>query len=183
MLAICGNPSRLVLLDKAGKLEKEQAFDTNIKGIHSQFRQIAKTAQDTYLIPLMGKGCVLELDRDLQILKSIPTGGNPFSVKVLADGNWLVACGDGHKFVEVDPSKGQVVKTVSSEDIAGASLLFVAELIRYENGNTLIANWNGHTKDKTQPLLLEIDSSNQLVWRLPLRDDIKNISSVFSFYE
>ena len=183
LLAICGNPSRLVLLDKAGKLLKEQSFDTNIKGIHSQFRQIAKTAQDTYLIPLMGKGCVLELDRNLQVLKSIPTGGNPFSVKVLDNGNWLVACGDGHKFVEVDPSKEKVVKTVSSEDIAGASLLFVAELIRYENGNTLITNWNGHTKDKTQPLLLEIDSSNKLVWRLPLRDDIKNISSVFSFYE
>jgi hypothetical protein len=183
MLAMCGNPARLLLLDKAGKLLKEQSFDSNIKGIHSQFRQIAKTAQDTYLIPLMGKGCVLELDNELRVIKSIPTGGNPFSVKVLDNGNWLVSCGDAHKLVEVDPTKEQVVKTISSDDIADAKLLFVAEAIRSSDGNTMIANWNGHSKDKSQPLLLEVNSSNQLVWSLPLRKDIKNISSVYRFYE
>lgn len=183
LLAVCGTPSRLIELNKDGETIKEIPFQTNITGVHDQFRQIVKTKKGNYLVALMGKGEVVELNKEGKAVKTIKTGGNPFSVKILNNGNWLVSCGDGHNFAEVNPKKGKVIKSVHSEQIRGASLLFVAELIRYRNGNTLIANWNGHSDDKTQPLLIEIDTKNQIVWSLPVQRDIINISTVYSFFE
>lgn len=183
MLAICGNPSRIVELDSDGSVVNELTFVTGIANVHDQFRQIVKTRQNTYLIPLMGKGEVIEMDDSKEIVNRIKCGGNPFSIQVLDNGNWLVACGDAHDFVEIDPVQREIVKKVSDADVHGVSLLFVAELIRYENGNTLICNWNGHSKDKKQPLLIEINAKNEVVWSLPTNSGIINISTVCSFYE
>jgi len=85
--------------------------------------------------------------------------------------------------VEVDPETQRVTRTIETTGADSGVLLFVAEAIRYKNGNTLIANWNGHSQDKSQPLLLEINPSNQVVWRLPHSPEIKNISTVYSFYD
>lgn len=183
LLAICGNPSRIIELDKDGKMLNELAFDSQITGVHDQFRQILKTPDDTYLIPLMGKGEVVEMNKDKAIINRAQSGGNPFAIQLMKNGNWLVSCGDAHKFVEIDPQTGQIVHSVESKELRDASLLFVAELVRYPNGNTLICNWNGHSKDKSQPLLLEIDKQNRIVWKLAPNPDIVNISSVYSFKE
>lgn len=183
MLAICGTPSRIVELDAEGHLRKEQTFQTNITGVHDQFRQIVQTHDNTYLIPLMGKGEVIEMNQQGEIINQATSGGNPFALRLLDNGHWLVACGDAHNFVEIDPQSKQIVRQVGTEDIAPLSLLFVAELIRYKNGNTLICNWNGHSPDKSQPLLLEVDPKNKVVWSLPHRPEIVNISSVYSFKE
>jgi hypothetical protein len=129
----------------------------------------------------MGKGEVIELNKKSEVIKRINVGGNPFSVKVLSDGNWLVACGDAHKYVVVDPGKQTVIKTISANEIADAVLLFVAELHCYKNGNVLLANWNGHSKDKTQPKLMEINHKNKVVWKLAPNELITNISTVYSF--
>ena len=42
---------------------------------------------------------------------------------------------------------------------------------------------DGHSKDKSQPLLVEITPDNTVVWALPLHQDIINISAVYSFRE
>lgn len=181
MLAMCGNPSRIVELDKEGKQIHELRFDVNILGVHDQFRQILPTKNNTYLIPLMGKGKVIEMNKTGQIIRTVDVGGNPFSMKVLKSGNWLVSCGDAHQFVEADPRKNQILKTIHSDSIPDVSLLFVAELIRSKNGNTLISNWNGHSKDKSQPRLFEIDKNNNIIWTLKTTPETGNISTVFVF--
>lgn len=183
MLAICGTPSRIVELDANGKLIGELQFDTSITGVHDQFRQIVKTPSGTYLIPLMGKGEVVEMNREKEIVNRAECGGNPFAIQILGNGNWLVSCGDAHNFVEIDPASKQIVRKVGSDDLQNISLLFVAELVRYKNGNTLISNWNGHSKDKSQPLLVEITPDNEVVWTLPANPEIVNISAVYSFKE
>lgn len=183
MLAICGTPSRIIELDPHGQPVEEIEFDTSITGVHDQFRQIVKTPQNTYLIPLMGKGEVVEMNKEKEIVNRAECGGNPFAIQILKNGNWLVSCGDAHNFVEIDPSSKQIVKKVGNDDLSNISLLFVAELVRYKNGNTLISNWNGHSQDKSQPLLIEVDPDNRVVWTLPLHPDIVNISAVYSFKE
>ena len=183
MLAICGTPSRIIELDPQGHPVEEIKFDTSITGVHDQFRQIVKTPQNTYLIPLMGKGEVVEMTKEKEIINRVECGGNPFAIQILKNGNWLVSCGDAHNFVEIDPAGKQIVRKVGSDDLQNISLLFVAELVRYDNGNTLISNWNGHSKDKSQPLLVEITPDNTVVWALPLHQDIINISAVYSFRE
>ena len=184
LLAICGTPSRILELDPKGQPVEEITFDTSITGVHDQFRQIVKTPQNTYLIPLMGKGEVVEMNREKEVIGRAKCGGNPFAIQLLPNGNWLVSCGDAHNFVEIDPESKQIIRKVGSDDLpSDISLLFVAELVRYPNGNTLISNWNGHSEDKSQPLLVEVDPENRVVWRLPLHPEIVNISAVYSFEE
>lgn len=182
VLGICGMPARIVELDENGNPVKEIKIQTGIPEIHNQFRQILKTAQNTYLIPLMGKFKVSEFTEEGRLIKSALTGGTPFSVKVLDDGNWLVSCGESRTLAEVNPEKKGVVKKIETADLNWGTLLFVAEAIRYKNGNTLIANWNIDGDDKSQPLLIEIDSSNQIVWRLPVNPEIISITTVYSFF-
>jgi hypothetical protein len=183
LLGVCAHPSRIITLDAMGIKIKEQNFDSGISNVHGQFRQIYPTKNNTYLVPLMGKGEVIELTQNGEVIRRVEVGGNPFSVKVLQDGNWLVACGDAHKYVVADPEKQLVKKTISAGDLTDVSLLFVAEALNYDNGNVLIANWNGHSKDKSQPKLVEIDSKNQVVWKLAPNEAIANISAVYSFKE
>ena len=182
VLAICGMPARIVELDNNGSPVKEIKFQTGVPNINNQFRQIQKTSENTYLIPLMGKYKVSEMNEEGRFIKSALTGGTPFSVKVIDDGNWLVSCGEGRSLVEVDPETKGIVKKVETTDLNWSALLFVAETIRYKNGNTLIANWNRFSEDKSQPLLIEINPANQIVWRLPFNPEIISISTVYSFF-
>jgi len=181
LLAVCAVPSRIITLNSKGEKIKEQNFDSGITNVHGQFRQILPTPANTYLIPLMGKGEVIELTQTGEVIRRVTVGGNPFSVKLLPDGNWLVACGDAHKLVVVDSEKQTVKQTIAAEDVSNVALLFVAEMNNYPNGNVLISNWNGHSKDKNQPKLIELDSKSQVVWTLAPNDEITNISAVYSF--
>jgi hypothetical protein len=180
MIAVCGTPSRIVELNAKGDLVNEISINTE----SANYRQILKTTAGTYLFPYMDKAKVSEVDKNGKVLRSVECGGTPFSVKLIDKRNWLVYCGDSHAFVEIDPKKQQVIKRVETTDLKwSGSLLFVAELIRYKNGNTLIANWNGHSNDKSQPLLVEINTDNQVVWQLAPNPEITNISTVYSFFE
>ena len=183
LLAICGHPARIVELDKDGNPSKELSFNTAIPEVNSQFRQIQKTPQNTYLIPFMGKFKISEMNENGKILKTVMCGGTPFSVKLIDEGNWLVSGGDGGFFVEINARTRQTIKKIETSSLNWSSLLFVAEVIRYQNGNTLITNWNGHSDDKSQPLLLEINPSNQIVWRLRFNPEISYITTVFSFFD
>lgn len=181
LLGICGNPTRIVELDGKGEVTDEFTFETGIDRVHHQFRQILKTKRNTYIIPLFGCGDVVEINREGKILKRVKAGGNLFSVKLLRGGIWLVGCGDAHKWVEIDSRRETVVHTVHSDSLPGISLLFVAEVCPYANGHRLVANWNGHSGDKMQPRLLEVDERNRVVWQLGHTGEIGNISAVFPF--
>ena len=181
LLAVCAIPSRIITLNAKGEKVKEQNFDSGITNVHGQFRQILPTKDHTYLIPLMGKGEVIELTQSGVVLRKVIVGGNPFSVKVTPGGNWIIGCGDAHKFVIVDPLTQTVKDNVVSADFSMVSLLFVAEPHPYRNGNVMIANWNGHSKDKTQAQLVEIDSKNRIVWTLSNTEKDMKISAFYSF--
>jgi len=178
-LAACAHPARFITLNNKGKKIKEKNYDLKISNVHGQFRQVFPTQKNTLIIPVFATGEVLEIDENNKVLKKIIVGGNPFSVKILPDKSWLVACGDAHKFVIVDPKKQEIVKSVNNSDVPEYSFYFVAEPYLLKNGNYMFANWNGHVKDKTQPKIFEIDAKNKVVWTLPHNDKIKNISSIF----
>lgn len=178
-LAACAQPARFITLNKKGKKIKEQNYDLKLKNTHAQFRQVLRTAKGTIIIPVLGKGEVIEINKKNKVLRKIKVGGNPFSVKMLPDGNWLVACGDAHKFVIVDPKTESIVKSVLDTDVPENAFHFVAEPYLLKNGNYIFANWNGHAKDKTQPKIIELDANNKVVWTLPHNNNIKNISTIF----
>jgi hypothetical protein len=177
-LGICAQPSRFITLSKKGKKISEQNYDLGIAKNHGQFRQVTPTTNGTIIIPVLGKSEIIEIDKNNSVLTKIKIEGNLFAVKVLPNKKWLVACGDAHKFVIVDPKKEKIVKEYTNDFVKGCSLNFVADPQFLKNGNFLIANWNGHSKDKTQPKIVEIDKKGKVVWTLPHNEEIRNISSV-----
>ena len=183
MIAVCGEPARIVELDDNGNKTKDIKFNTAIFDIHNQFRQVFKTDSGTYLVPLIGKQKILQITPEGRNKGSIHIGYDLFSVKVLNNNNLLVSCGKDQLFAEVDPENKQINSAIITNSIIGGSLLYVAEIQPYKNGNKLIANSNMHSNDRSQPMLIEINEANEIVWSLPFNKEIKNITSVYSFYE
>ncbi|MDR0348522.1 MAG: hypothetical protein LBH90_03395 [Tannerella sp.] len=182
LLGICGFPARIVELDKNGEVVKEVTFNTATPDKSMQFRHIIKTPQETYLIPILGKNKVSEISAEGRFLKSVLCYGTPNSVKLADDGKWVVSCGRSQRFVEIDPETKQTTRSVETANLTWGTLLYVAELVRYKNGNTLLANYND-AEDNPQPFLIEIDPDNNIAWRLAYKPQIKNISTVYSFFE
>jgi len=183
MIAVCGEPSRIVELDNSGNQTKEILFQTLTFDIRRQFRQVTKTDDGIYLVPLIEKRKVLQLSSDGRNNGSIFVGHDLFSAKELSNNNILVSCGNSSRFIEINPAYQQVDSIFVTSNITGGSLLYVAEIIPYENGNKLIANSNMNSNDRSQPLLIEINENDEIVWSLPFNKEIKNITSIYSFFE
>ena len=181
MIAVCGEPARIVELDKDGKQTKELPFHTVTFDTNKQFRHVAQMSDGTYVIPLMEKRKIMLLSPEGQNKGSLFIGSELTSVKALDNGKALVSCSNG-SFLELNPSL-RIDSAIITSSIKGGSLLYVAEIIPYENGNKLIANSNMYSNDKSQSLLIEIDKNNEIVWKLNFNKEIKNITSVYSFFE
>lgn len=185
LLGYCGHPARLIELDAKGVMKHEIDFETGIPDAHAQYRQVSKSKKGTYLVPLMGKGVVIELDKQGKELNRWKVKGNPFSVAELANGNLIVACGDAHAYVEVERDSGKILREINNEviTVSACEFNFVAQIERLSNDHLLICNWNGHLKSPQtiQPSLLEIDSENRVVWKLKENKEIGKISAVAEY--
>ena len=152
-------------LDATGKLQK--TVTVNVGGglsAHSQFREVRKTPQDTYLVTYLGLGKARELDASGNLLREFPCGS--FVAIRLPNANTLIACGDDHRVIEVDPL-GAVVWEVTEKEIPGNQLAFAAGLQRLPNGNTVICNWPGHGGvPANQPQAFEVTRDKRVVWQL-----------------
>jgi outer membrane protein assembly factor BamB len=152
-------------VDTSGKLQKTVTINVGgALGAHSQFREVRKTAQGTYLVTYLDLGKAREVDADGKLLREFPCGS--FVAIRLKDGNTLVSCGDDHRVIEVDP-QGSVVWQVTQQEIPGNQLGFAAGLQRLPNGNTIICNWPGHGGvPANQPQAFELTRDKRVVWQL-----------------
>lgn len=183
-LAVCDNPMRIIELDSNGKETNEIQYNIDVPIPHAQFRLVTKSAEGTYLIPMIMEGTVREVNSNGELIKTYEVGGNPFAIDQLANGNLLVACGDGHYLVEIDRASGSVVNKVAQNDIKGVELQFVAQAKRLPNGNTMVSNWLGHIQGRyPQPQLIEYDPTGNLVWSFDNKDQVKYISGFYPFSE
>ncbi|MCC8173100.1 MAG: hypothetical protein LIO65_01525 [Odoribacter sp.] len=179
LIAISGSPNaRIIELDQYGRIQKEIEFETEIPRLHGQFRQVRKSKAGTYLVPLMARSTVIEIDANGKLLKTFPVEGNVFAVLELDNGNLLVSCGDAHCFVELDRNSGQIVRKVGQNDLEGVSLQFVAEIAPFKD-NLFICNWAGHSEVKDQPAIIELDAEGNVVWTSSNPETFKNISAIF----
>ena len=183
MVGVCGEPARIVEFDKSGKQTNEITFRTYVFDINYQFRQIAKTKDGVYLVPLIGKQSIFRYNTEGQNKGLVSVGHDVFSVIPLENNNLLVSGGRSSRFTELNPEKPQRENIKVTNEINGGVLRYVAEIVLYSNGNKLIANSNMYSSDKSQPLLIEIDPDNNVVWKLPYNREIKNITAVYSFFE
>ena len=172
-----GGTSRLVEVGRDGKVRKEVRIETKTQGAHGQFRVARKLADGHYLVTFSGENLVRELDADGKAVRTIPVPGNPYAALRLPGGNTLIACGDGHKLIEVDP-QDKVVWKIEENDLPGNPLRFVAGIQRLPNGNTVVCNWGGHGFLGKQPLIFEVTPDKKVVWQVEDHKQFKAISGV-----
>ena len=157
---------RLIEVDRQGRITKEIPLTAAAQRAHGQFRICRRTPGGTYLVAHMGERVVREYDAKGAVLRTIKAPGNVFSAVRLPDGNTLIACGDGHKLIEVDP-KDNVVWQVGENDLPGNPLRFVAGVQRLPNGNTVVCNWGGHGGHVgQQPQIFEVTRDKKVVWQV-----------------
>jgi Mala s 1-like protein len=175
----CG-PSRIVEVDRDGKIAKEIKLTLpppNVK-LHDQFRGVRKTQDGHYFVSRKGEHIVEELDNDGKSLRQIKVPGDVHEVVPLPGGHLLIACGDGHKVIELDASE-KVVWELNENDLPGNRLRLMAGCQRLPNGNTIFCNWlgHGHVKD-AQAHFFEITPDKKIVWEYADHANFKTINQV-----
>ncbi len=171
------------LLDVApdGRIVKEVCLLPKGKdGGHTYMRNARRLRNGHYLVAHYGDLAVREYDSDGKLLKEIPAPGGPHSAARLPNGHTLISCGDGadgSRVFEVDRD-GQIVWEVTSADLPGISLKFMAGFQRLPNGNTVMSNWLGHGQFGKAPHLIEVTPDKKVVWTFADHKTMRTISSV-----
>ena len=129
---------------------------------HEQMRGCRKPADGRYLVSAKGDRAVLELSADGKLLRTQPVEGDVHDVRELANGNWLIALGEGAGVVEIDRS-GKTVWNVGRNEIKDNPLFLSSSVERLANGNTILMNWLGHGHLGATAQIFEIDAQKQLV--------------------
>lgn len=165
LLGICGTPARIVELTHRGRVKRDITFDLGEDKVHGQFRQIRKSPKGSYIIPLMSRKMVVEVDKRGEITKKIPLEGTPFSVAVLRSGDYLTACGHSGIVYRIDNKSGELSHFTDNERLRSDSVHigFGAEIIELKSGNLILTNWLGHRGDITQPALIEFSPAGDFV--------------------
>ena len=178
VLIVEGGTSRIIEVDRAGKIAKEIKLVTAPTVVtHNQYRGTRKARNGHYFVCFKGEGKIVELDGDGRVLRSINVPGDPHEVVPLPDGHLLVTCGDGHKAIELD-AQAKVVWELDENDLPGNPLRLMAGCQRLPNGNTVFANYLGHGHVGEQPQFVEVTRDKKVVWQF--RDDaqFKTINQV-----
>lgn len=178
VLIVEGGTSRIIEVDRAGKIAKEIKLVTAPTVVtHNQYRGTRKARNGHYFVCFKGEGKIVELDGDGRVLRSIHVPGDPHEVVPLPDGHLLVTCGDGHKAIELDAQE-KVVWELNENDLPGNPLRLMAGCQRLPNGNTVFANYLGHGHVGEQPQFVEVTRDKKVVWQF--RDDaqFKTINQV-----
>jgi len=163
-----GNPAKLLVINKgSNRVEKELTLETRVPtSTHGQFRHIRMTRAGTFLVAHLDLGKVVEYDQDGRELWSVPALSAWAAVR-LKNGNTLIS-GNQHGYVrEVNP-KGETVWEIDKNDLPGITL-FVQEVSRLANGNTLINNWVGSAPTAEWPKmmqLIEVTPDKKVVWAM-----------------
>ena len=163
-------------VDGSGQLQKTITVNAGSgSSAHEQFREVRKTAQGTYLVTYLDSNKAREIDGAGKLLREFPCGS--FVAIRLPDQNTLIACGDAHRVIEVDP-QDKIVWEVTEKEIPGNQLGFAAGLQRLPNGNTVICNWPGHGGlPPDQPQAFELTRDKKVVWQLK-NPELKLVSNI-----
>ena len=175
MIAESG-PARIIEVDREGKIRHEVKLKVDRPNAHSDTRLVRKIANGNYLVAQENDGFVREYDSTSKVVweYEVPLfgkerkgghgpeafGNSVFSAIRLANGNTLIATGNGHSVLEVTPQK-EIVWKVEQNDLPGITLAWVTRLERLPNGNTLIGNCHAGPDN---PQFIEVTPDKKVVW-------------------
>ncbi len=177
MIAESG-PGRIIEIDREGKLLTQIQLKLDRPHPHMDTRLVRKLNNGNYLVSHEGDGFAREYDAkgivvwefEVPLSGREPADGHGpeawgnklFCALRLANGNTLIATGNGHSVIEVNPAK-QIVWQLSQNELPNITLAWVTTLEVLANGNYLIGNCHA---GPGQPLLVEIQpKSKTVVWQ------------------
>lgn len=162
----------MVEIDKDGREQKRIKVGDVTRDPHHTFRQVRKTAADTYLAAVMNENKTYEWDANGKLLRTFPKGA--FVAIRLPNGNTLVTAAHpaaDHGAVIEYGQNAQVVWEVTRADIEslGIQVSMVCGAQRLPNGNTVITSANHGQPVGTGDLVkaFEITPAKKLVWSIP----------------
>ncbi len=177
--AVCGTPARIIEFDLNGNIKKELKIDTQIEDHHMQFRQVTKTSNGNYIVPMFARGIICEVSPTGEIVRTIDGKGMTFSVKEIEGGKWIFTTGDSHSFITVDLATGE-----RKESAHDKLLAFAAEPHVYEDGSVIVCSWVGHSETKDEPKIVHFDAQGNEIWRMAnQKEGIGMVSAMDIFYE
>ena len=175
MLAESGR-ARIIEVNQSGQIVKLIRMTVDHPSTHSDTRLARKLENGHYLVAHEADGKVREYDQkgvvvweyEVPLFGKEKKGGHGpeawgnslFCALRLANGNTLVATGNGHGVIEVTPEK-EIVWQVSQDELAGIKLAWVTTLQVLGNGNIVLGNCHA---GKDQPQIVEITRDKKVVW-------------------
>ena len=179
-------PSRIIEVDKDGKIAKEIKLTVKNHSTHSDTRNARKLENGHYLVAHESDGTVREYDGDGKVVWEfeIPLGdkksngdhgvngwGNHcYSAIRLPNGNTLIGGGNSHSVLEVSPAK-EIVWQLTQDELPGIQLAWVTQVQALKNGNIIVGNC--HAGDKN-PQIIEVSRDKKVVWSYK---DFKNFGN------
>ena len=154
-------PKRVIEVDKDGKILKEVKLPIEKGDPHHHMRNARKLANGNYLLCLSADSKVLEVDPSGKPVWEFPMhGSEPYSAIRLANGNTLIGGGNAHRVIEADKDAKEVW-SIGETELPGIKLVWVAQVQRLANGNTIIVNCHAGPDN---PQLIEVDKDKKVVW-------------------
>ncbi|MEI6232475.1 MAG: arylsulfotransferase family protein [Planctomycetota bacterium] len=179
-------PSRIIEVDKDGKIAKEIKLTVKNRSTHSDTRNARKLENGHYLVAHENDGTVREYDADGKVVweyeiqmgdKKGAGGHGPegygnhcYSAIRLPNGNTLIGGGNSHSVIEVNPAK-EIVWKLEQNDLPGIQLAWVTQVQALKNGNIIVGNC--HAGDKN-PQIIEVTRDKKVVWSFK---DFKNFGN------
>lgn len=175
MIAESG-PGRIIEVGRDGKIVRQFALKLNHPSSHSDTRLVRKLDNGHYLVSHENDGTVREYDDEGKVVWEYeipmfgrkPAGGHgpeafgnhTFSALRLANGNTLIATGNGHSILEVTPGK-QIVWSLTQDELPGIQLAWVTTLQMLPNGHIVFGNCHATEKN---PQIIEVDRDKHVIW-------------------
>jgi len=186
MIAESGR-GRIIEVNREGKLLKQIPLKLNSPHPHMDTRLARKLSDGSYLVCHEGDGFVRHYDSEGKVIWQfeIPLhgrdrrdghgpeafGNKVFGAVQLNNGNYLIATGNGHSVLEVNP-KTEIVWRLDQSDLPGITLAWVTTLEVLPNGNYVIGNCHAGPHN---PILIEIEpATKKVVWQFKQYEALGN---------
>ena len=167
-LTVVADPGskRLVEVDDQGQIKRELRLNVGGSGTQQITRIARKQPDGSFLVAQTADRAIVAYRPDGSEERRIPMKSMAHIARRLANGNLLIATGNGQGVVELDAS-GATVWIFAKDDFpAGTNPEWTVDAQRLDNGNTLIVNWLGHSRKGIGISLVEVTPAKQVVWSL-----------------
>ena len=168
-----GKKPRLLEINEDGEVVVEFPLVCQTKNHHLETRMARKLDDGTYLVPHLLDFAVIHYAKDGSVIEKFDTTVEgdperkihtwPFTAIRSDDGHTFVTCTNGHRVMKFD-ADGEVVWTLTNDDLPGAWLKDPCGAQLLPNGNIVIASYAAGRSDPDAPKLFEVNSDKEIVW-------------------